>query len=168
MECVFGHVTVTTRWTVFHGPYLVLLPLDGALQVVQLVLQLPNEVCLSLHLLELRLLLALQQGTLHLCLEDRTRRGEFSGLCTALGSRVIFHWKPPYLLFRLPELLVQLGQTGFELIDASERTDPLLLQVTQLQISCPASTGVLVLQTESRGGEKETKTAGHTFLLLSY
>lgn len=59
----------------------------------------------------------------------------------------------PYLLFRLPELLVQLGQAGFEIINASKCTNPLLLQVTQLQTPCTASTGVLMLQRENRRGQ---------------
>lgn len=52
--------------------YLVLLPLDGALQLVQLVLQLRDDVRLSLYLVQLRLPLALQQGALHLRLEEWT------------------------------------------------------------------------------------------------
>lgn len=50
--------------------YLVFLPLDGVLQLVQLVLQLIDDVRFSLYLVELRLPLALQQGTLHLRLEE--------------------------------------------------------------------------------------------------
>lgn len=38
-----------------------------------------------------------------------------------------------YLLFGLLVLLLQLRQPGFELIDPSENTNPLVLQVTQLQ-----------------------------------
>jgi len=54
-----------------HCPvYLVFLPLDGALQLIQLVLQLSDNVLLGLNLDELCLPLALQQGTLHLCLKE--------------------------------------------------------------------------------------------------
>lgn len=56
------------------SPYLVFLPLDGALQLVQLVLQLSDDVRFGLYLVELRLPLALQQGTLHLCLEERSKQ----------------------------------------------------------------------------------------------
>lgn len=54
-----------------HSLYLVFLPLDGALQLVQLVLQLSDDVRLGLNLVKLCLPLALQQGTLHLCLEGQ-------------------------------------------------------------------------------------------------
>lgn len=49
--------------------YLVLLPLDGALQLLQLALQLTDDVRLGLDLVELGLRLALQQGALHLRLQ---------------------------------------------------------------------------------------------------
>lgn len=148
--------------------YLVLFPLNSILQFVQLVLQLGDDMCFSLHLLQLGLPLALQQGTLHLCLEDNSRPSntceselfswywlmlwkiyplhcKFSWHCK--WCQVIFYVRP-YLLFWLPELLVQLSQPGLELIDTSEYTNPLLLQVTQLQTTCTAWTGVLMLQWE--------------------
>lgn len=56
------------------APYLVFLPLDGALQLVQLVLQLGDDVRLGPDLVELRLPLALQQGPLHLRLEEKKIR----------------------------------------------------------------------------------------------
>lgn len=43
-----------------------------------------------------------------------------------------------YLLFGLLELLLQLRQPGFELIDPSKNTNPLVFQVTQLQTTCAA------------------------------
>lgn len=51
--------------------YLVFLSLDGALQLVQLVLQLSDDICFGLYLVELCLPLALQQGALHLSLEGQ-------------------------------------------------------------------------------------------------
>lgn len=50
--------------------YLVFLSLNGALQLVQLVLQLTYDVCLCFDLVVFRLALTLQQGALHLCLEE--------------------------------------------------------------------------------------------------
>lgn len=71
--CVFPLSSLGQNVTSIHRSlYLVFLPLDGALQLVQLVLQLRDDVRFSLYLVEFSLPLALQQGALHLCLEERT------------------------------------------------------------------------------------------------
>lgn len=57
-----------------------------------------------------------------------------------------------YLLFGLLELLLQLCEPGFELVDPSQDTDPLFLQVAQLHTTAAACAGgVLVLQRETEG-----------------
>lgn len=53
-------------------PYLIFLSLDSAFKLVQILLQLTDNVCLSLHLVKLCLPLALQQGVLHLHLKKIT------------------------------------------------------------------------------------------------
>lgn len=52
-----------------------------------------------------------------------------------------------YLLLGLLQLLLQLHQSGFQLIDPSQDSNPLVHQVTQLQAARAARAGrVLVLQ----------------------
>lgn len=65
------HLKLDPRTFDHRSLYLVFLPLDGALQLVQLVLQLSDYVRFSLYLVQLCLPFALQQGTLHLRLEQR-------------------------------------------------------------------------------------------------